>query len=150
MKKILFTTFILLAAVVAFAQVPNPVHWSFASKKLSATEYEIQMIATLQPGWHVYSQYQPKDAIALPTTVSFQKNPLVMLTGNVKERGTLIKYKDKILDVSAHQYSNKVVFVQKVKVKGAAKTALKGSVEYQTCDDQKCLPPKTVNFSVAL
>jgi len=23
-------------------------------------------------------------------------------------------------------------------------------LEYQTCDDKKCLPPKTVNFSIAL
>jgi thiol:disulfide interchange protein DsbD len=43
-----------------------------------------------------------------------------------------------------------VDFVQIVKLKGKVKTSFSGSVEYQTCDDKKCLPPKTVNFKVAL
>ena len=50
----------------------------------------------------------------------------------------------------ANQYSEKVDFVQIVKLKGKVKTSFSGSVEYQTCDDKKCLPPKTVNFKVAL
>jgi hypothetical protein len=30
------------------------------------------------------------------------------------------------------------------------KTNVTGKLEYQTCDDKKCLPPKTVNFTIAL
>ena len=58
--------------------------------------------------------------------------------------------KDATLGVSANQYSKTVDFVQTVKLKAKAKTSLNGSVEYQTCDDKKCLPPKTINFSVAI
>jgi thiol:disulfide interchange protein DsbD len=72
------------------------------------------------------------------------------LEGNVKEIGKLEKYKDKKLDISANQYSEKVTFVQKVKLKGKVKTNVSGKLEFQTCDDKKCLPPKTVNFSIAL
>ena len=150
MKK-LFTLLLAVATVsLASAQGLDPVSWSFSSKKINATEYEVQLIASIEPGWHLYSQSQPDDAIALPTVINFVKNPLLSLNGKVKEEGRLIKYKDDALDVSANQYSNKVVFVQKVKVKGKAKTAVKGCLEYQTCDDKKCLPPKTVKFSVAL
>lgn len=150
MKK-LFTLLLAVATVsLASAQGLDPVSWSFSSKKINATEYEVQLIASIEPGWHLYSQSQPDDAIALPTVINFVKNPLLSLDGKVKEEGRLIKYKDDALDISANQYSNKVVFVQKVKVKGKAKTAVKGSLEYQTCDDKKCLPPKTVKFSVAL
>jgi thiol:disulfide interchange protein DsbD len=70
--------------------------------------------------------------------------------GNVKEVGKLEKYKDEKLDIAANQYSNKVDFVQVVKLRGKAKTAVTGKLEYQTCDDKKCLPPKTVAFSIAL
>ncbi len=59
------------------------------------------------------------------------------------------KFHDPKLEVSANQYSGKVDFVQVVKLKANVKTNLTGSVEYQTCDDKKCLPPKTVNFSIA-
>ena len=60
------------------------------------------------------------------------------------------KFHDKKLDVSANQYSDKVDFVQVVKLKGAAKTNITGHVEFQTCNDQRCLPPKKVTFNVAL
>jgi thiol:disulfide interchange protein DsbD len=150
MKKFL----LILVAFFTFgflsAQGLNPVNWSFNSKKISDNVYEIQMIATIQQGWHVYSQSQPKDAIAQPTTVVFNKNPLLELDGKLKEAGNLEKFKDKDLDISANQYSNKVVFSQRVKVKGKAKTNVTGKLTYQTCNDEKCLPAKTINLSIAL
>ena len=108
------------------------------------------MTATIQNGWHLYAQKQPDDAIAQPTTFQFNKSPLLNLEGSVKEIGKLEKFKDKELDVSANQYSKKVDFVQVVKLKGKAKTAVTGKLEFQTCNDEKCLPPKTVPFSIAL
>jgi thiol:disulfide interchange protein DsbD len=148
MKRALLIAFTLLSGSVAFCQ--NPVSWLFSSKKISDQVYEVQMIATIQSGWHLYSQNQPKDAIAQPTSFQFNANPLLQFDGKVKEGGKLEKYKDNVLDVSAYQYSNKVVFTQLVKLKGKAKSAVTGKLEYQTCDDKKCLPPKTIPFTIAL
>lgn len=150
MKKLI----ILFAAALAFtgisAQNLNPVSWSFSSKKINDKEYEIHLTATMQNGWHVYSQNQPKDAIAIPTSFNFNKNPLVNLEGKVKEVGKLEKFNDPQLDVTAYQYSNKVVFVQKIKLKGKVKTKVTGKLEFQACTDEKCLPPKSVDFSIPL
>jgi hypothetical protein len=146
--KTLFIAAFLLAGTAAFSQ--NQVTWSFASKKINDKTYEIQMTATIQPGWHLYAQKQPEDAIAQPTTFEFNKNPLVSMEGKVKEIGKLEKYKDEKLDIAANQYSNKVVFVQTVKLKGKIKTAVTGKLEFQTCNDEKCLPPKTIPFTIAL
>ena len=112
--------------------------------------YELQIVATIQQGWHLYSQVQPADAIAQPTSFVFNKNPLLIMDGKVKEMGNMVKFKDEKLGVSANQYSNKVIFVQKVKVRGNAKTNVTGKLEYQTCNDERCLPPKTINMSIAL
>jgi thiol:disulfide interchange protein DsbD len=150
MKKLYFILLSLFVTILASAQGLNPVSWNFTSKKISDNVYEIQMTATIQQGWHLYSQTQPKDAIAQPTSFVFNRNPLIELDGKVKEIGNLEKFKDKELDISANQYSNKVVFTQKVKLKGKAKTNVTGKLTYQTCDDVKCLPPKTVNLSIAL
>lgn len=150
MKKFSFILLSLFMVGLVSAQGLNPVSWSFNSKKISDNVYEIQMIASIQQGWHVYSQTQPKDAIAQPTTIEFNKNPLLQLDGSVKEVGKLEKFKDKELDISANQYSNKVVFTQRVKLKGKAKTNVTGKLTYQTCNDEKCLPAKTINLSVAL
>jgi len=149
MKNLVLILVSFLSVGLVSAQ-SNQVSWSFSSKKINDKEYEIQMTATIQQGWHLYSQSQPSDAIAQPTAFNFNKNPLVDLNGKVREEGKLIKYKDEKLEVSANQYNNKVVFVQRIKMKGKAKTAVTGKVEFQTCNDEKCLPPKTLDFSIAL
>jgi thiol:disulfide interchange protein DsbD len=136
--------------VVMGVSAQNPITWTFTSKKLSTGNYEIHMTATIEKGWHLYSQEQPDDAIAMPTTFTITSNPLIETVGKIKEVGKLEKFHDKQLDLSANQYSTSVNFIQTVKLKGKAKTNFTGSVEYQTCDDKKCLPPKTVNFKVAL
>jgi hypothetical protein len=150
MKKLFLFFFALVSFGILSAQNSNPVSWSFASKKINDKEYEVQLIATMQKGWHVYSQDQPKDAIAIPTSFSFNKNPLVDFQGKTKEVGKLEKFNDPVLEVTAYQYSNKVVFVQKIKLRGKVKTKVTGKLEFQACTDEKCLPPKTIDFSIPL
>ena len=149
MKKIVGFLAISLVSVVAQAQL-NPVSWSFTASKLDDKTFEVHMKATLQSGWHLYSQTQPEDAIAIPTGFTLNKNPLILLDGKIKEVGKMEVFKDEKLDISANQYANTVDFIQTVKLKAKAKTSLSGSVEFQTCDDKKCLPPKTVNFTIAI
>ena len=150
MKKVFFFCALLFVTGLLSAQVQSPVSWTFNSKKISETVYELQITANMQNGWHLYAQTQPKDAIAIPTSFQFTNNPLVQLDGKVKEAGKLEKFEDKELGVSANQYSRQVLFTQRVKLKGKAKSNVGGNVTYQTCDDKKCLPPKTASFSIAL
>ncbi len=149
MRKIIALAGFLMLAIVSSAQL-NPVAWSFTAKKISDKTYEIHMKATIQIGWHLYSQSQPVDAIAIPTTFTFNKNPLLKFEGKVKEVGTMEKFHDPKLDLSANQFSNSVTFIQVVKLKANTRTNITGSVEFQTCDDKKCLPPKTVAFSAVI
>ncbi|HUQ96668.1 MAG TPA: protein-disulfide reductase DsbD domain-containing protein [Chitinophagaceae bacterium] len=150
MKKSVLVFLLLFSVGFLFAQGSSPVSWAFSSKKISANLYEVRLTASMQPGWHLYSQNQPTDAVAQPTAFTFNTNPLLSLDGKVKELGKLEKFRDEKLDVSANQYSGKVDFVQVVKVKGATKTNVSGKLEFQTCDDKKCLPPRTLPFSIAL
>jgi Disulphide bond corrector protein DsbC len=148
MKKTLLSLAVLIAGIAANAQIQNPVTWSYSAKKIADKVYEVTIVATINSGWHLYSQIQPSDAIAIPTTIKINNNPLIIKDGKIKEVGKLEKYKDKELGISANQYSQTVSFVQKVKLKGKVKTNVSGSIEFQTCDDKKCLPPKTVTFNV--
>jgi len=150
MNKLLTSILLLTLSISAKSQLIDPVKWGFSVKKIADKTYEVHLTASIQPNWHLYSQQQPDDAIAIPTSIRFNKNPLVLINGEIKESGKLEHFKDEKLKLSANQYSGKVDFVQVVKLKATAKTNITGSIEYQTCDDKKCLPPKTVNFSVAL
>jgi thiol:disulfide interchange protein DsbD len=147
MNKIFATILFIMVSFTVKAQL-NPVNWSFSATKIADKTYEIHMKASIQNNWHLYSQVQPEDAIAIPTTFTINKNPLFVLDGKIKEVGKMEKMKDESLGVSANQYSKNVDFVQKIKLKASVKTSFSGNVEYQTCDDKKCLPPKTVNFNI--
>lgn len=149
MKKFTFLIILISATIAGNAQL-NPIVWSFSAKKKADKVYEVSMKATIQSGWHLYSQSQPSDAIAMPTTFTLTNNPLFTKEDKIKEVGKMEKFKDATLGTSANQYSGSVSFVQTVKLKSNVKTNFAGSVEFQTCDDKKCLPPKTVNFNVAL
>jgi hypothetical protein len=148
MKKTIFLSLITFLAVSLKAQ--NPITWTFSSKKLGDKKFEIHMTATIQPGWHLFSQTQPDDAIAIPTGFTINNNALLDLDGKIKEVGKMEKFHDAKLEISANQYAEKVDFVQVVKLKANVVTNVNGNVEFQTCNDEKCLPPKKINFSIAL
>lgn len=134
---------------LVFSQVKNPVKWAYSAKKLAAGKYEVRMTATIEKGWHLYSQTTPEGG-PVPTSFTFTKNPLVTMAGPVKELGKLETHFEKLFDVNVKQFSDKVDFVQVVTVKGNVKTNVSGKVEYMVCDDKQCLPPATQQFSISL
>ena len=147
MKKILAVLIIFAAGIKAQAQM-DPITWTFSSVKIADKDYEIHLKATIQSGWHLYSQKQPSDAIAEPTAIKINANPLFKTDDKIKEVGKMEVMKDASLGISANQYSQTVEFVQKIKLKAAVKTNFTGTIQYQTCNDKKCLPSKKITFSV--
>ena len=147
MKNILLGLLV-LAGVNVSAQIANPVKWQYSAKKVSDKVYEIHMTAYIDNGWHLYAQDAGEGPE--PTTFSFAKNPLVKLDEPVKEEGRMEKSFDPNFNSVLKFYSNKVDFIQRVKLKSSAATVLKGSVTYMVCNDRKCLPPKEIPFSFKL
>jgi hypothetical protein len=143
---LIFTSFLIGSS--AFAQ-SDVVEWKFESKKLADKKYEVKLIAVVKNPWHIYSTTTPEGG-PLPTKISFAKNPLTVFDGKIKEVGKLQTHFEEVFDVDTKFFNDKVEFVQVVNVKGNAKTNLAGTVEFMTCNDKECLPPKSVAFSVAL
>ncbi len=140
-----------LALVIAFgAAAQSPVSWTYSSKKISNGLFEIHITATIESGWHVYSQQQPEEAIALPTSFRFIKNPVIILKGKMTEIGKKQLFKDETVGIAAYQYEEKVDFVQQVQLKIKGKTNLNGSISFQACTNEQCLPPATTDFSINL
>jgi thiol:disulfide interchange protein DsbD len=148
MNKLLLIVFSIFLATVSFAQ-SNVVNWKFESKKLGDKKYEVKLIAMVAQPWHIYSTTTP-DGGPLPTKITFTKNPLAVMEGKLKEVGKLETKFEDVFDVDTKFFNDKVEFVQVVTLKANVKTSLTGSVEYMTCNDKECLPPKSVDFSIAL
>jgi thiol:disulfide interchange protein len=124
----------------------NPVSWNFTSKKVSETEYDLVFKATIQQGWHIYSQFV-KDGGPNPTLIEV-KNAEKM--GKATEVGShKNEHFDKMFDMQLIDFEQDATFTQRVKVKDA-NAPIQASIEIQACDEGKCLPPDPVEITFDL
>jgi hypothetical protein len=127
----------------------SPVSWSFTAKKTADKTYEVHISATISEPWSIYSQHTPEGG-PFPTHIVINKNPLIVPAGTPKEVGTLHRKHEEVFDVDVLYYTSKVNFVQTVKLKAAAKTNITGSVEFMACNNEQCLLPQTISFTIPL
>jgi hypothetical protein len=138
-----------LVFVICNAWAQTPVQWKFSFKKLATDSYEVHFTALVQGPWKIYSQSTPGGG-PLPTNFTFNKNPLLSTQGSVKEIGSVHKQFEDVFGIDVLYYKESVDFVQVIKLKTKAKTKFSGAVQYMCCNDQQCLPPASIPFSIAL
>jgi hypothetical protein len=149
MKQLALLAVVMFFSAASFAQIQDPVKWNFSSKKIDASTYEVRMTASLEDGWHIYSQTTP-DGGPIATSITYTKNPLLTIQGSTKEVGKLEQRHEPLFGVDVKQFSDKVEFVQVVKLKAKAKTTINGVIEFMSCNDHECLPPSSQKFSIEL
>jgi len=148
MKKITtIVTVLILLALQGKSQILQPVRWSYAAKKNSATEAVVFIKATIDAGWHVYSQFV-KEGGPVKTTISFNPSKTFVLVGKTIEPKPITRV-EKVFDMEVGFFENSVIFQQKIKLK-AKQVTVSGKLEYMTCNDQKCLPPDDIDFSIPI
>jgi len=145
MKNLFLFAVGLLFSFSASSQILKPVKWSYAAKKTSKTEAVLYIKATIQDGWHIYSQNMA-DGGPVKTTFTFPAGKGYTLVGKTIEPKPITKF-EKTFEMNVGYFEKSVVFQQKIKYTGANPT-VKGSLEYMVCDDQQCLPPESVEFSI--
>lgn len=146
MKKVTLVFALLLFTVLgASAQIETPVTWSYAQKKISNTEAIVYLKATIQDGWHIYSQ-NVKPGGPVKTTVKFSPSKEFTKVGATIEPKPITKF-EKVFDMNVGYFEKQVVFQQKIKLIKPV-TTVSGTIEFMTCDDSRCLPPEEIKFSV--
>lgn len=151
MKRILLLFPLLLVLLsTAFGQenVKDVISWKTAVQKTGDSTFKVTVSAAIKEGWHIYTATPGGDGSQIPTQVSFKKNPNVKTVGKVVVDGKVHTEEIKELDYSINYYKNKVSFTQQLVA--SANTTLKGAVDFQICNDQKCLNPATENFQVKI
>lgn len=128
----------------------SPVRWEYAARKVKKGVYELHMTAVIIPGWHIYAQHQPDNAIGVPTVVRFSADSGVVFEGKPAEIGHMKKFEDKALGISDWEYEDRVDFVEQVKVKTSLPVRVKGTIMYQACREGECLKPDSEAFSLEL
>jgi len=147
MKHLYLIALSVLFAFSAKSQILAPVKWSYGSKKTSKTTAIIFIKATMDNGWHIYSQHTPKDG-PIKTTIKFVPSKTYTLNGKTIEPKPIIKF-EKTFGMNVSYFEKTVIFQQKVNINTSDPT-IKGTIAFMACDDTRCLPENTINFSIPI
>ncbi len=131
------------------AQIFDPVKWNFESKSLGKDNFELVFTATLDETWSIYSQYLESQDGPIPTTFEFEKGGYDLIGKVEEDKLNRKEIQDPVFNMKVVKFYHKAIFRQKVKVKDYTKP-LKGYLNFMTCNNDRCLPPKDVDFSFSL
>lgn len=137
-NRILGIVLLLFAINTSFAQVLQPVKWSFDQKQLSENEFELTFKASIDDHWHLYAQYLPPENFSLPTTFIFDSIVGIELVDTVFEHSKIHEEYEELAGAISRWFEHEAIFTQKVKVTGE-NAYVGGLIDYMTCDDSQCI-----------
>lgn len=126
------------------------IQWKFTSKKITDSLFEIHLSASIQDGWHVYSQIQPQESIVDPIEIKFDETPEIQFLGGVKEIGNKEFRESKVAGIKSCEFKSFVDFVQTIKTSKSSPISLKGNITFMLCSEEQCLPPETKVFKIQI
>ena len=123
----------------ATAQILKPVTWQFGTKKLADKEVIIFIKATIDDGWHLYSQHVGEGGPE-PTKIVFNPSKDFVLQGKTAEPKAETVFEE-VFKMNVPYFDSEVVFQQRLKLNNGNKdTAIKGTITYMVCNDTQCIP----------
>jgi len=135
-------------SITAKAQVFDPVKWETSVEKVSDTEYDLISTATIDSGWHLYSQNVPEDG-PIPTTFLYTATSGFETIGDTsEEEGHTVD--DPVFEMKIKFFGDRAEFRQRIKVLNNELSVVEGEVEFMVCDDSKCLPPEYIDLKFNL
>ena len=136
--KALLYGLLIFVAQIGTAQVLEPVKWSHSLKELSDTEFELTFTASIEMGWYMYSQEESDGP--LPTYFEYLgQDQGYELIGTTSEPQVAPKF-DNIFEVEVKKFERLAEFKQNIRLTNLALSQIEVLVDYQVCDDEKCIP----------
>ena len=140
MKRLTYLLLLLLPLLVQ-AQILAPIHWEAAASALTDTTAQITLTATIDEGWHLYTQDIPDGG---PVPTQFHYNQPVI--GQTVTDAEVLKDYDDNFEMELTYYEKQAVFTQVVRA--TKEDQIAGSVTFMACNDQQCLAPETWEFTI--
>jgi thiol:disulfide interchange protein DsbD len=152
MKTLLFAATI--AACLAAAP-GDPVGWKLQDPPAAPTKagarFNPKLLAVVQKGWHLYS-LKPIAEGPIPTRIWIAEGQPFSLAGAVQSPEPQVLH-DPSFGMEVELFEGDTVFTLPVRVATGAPLGpqkLVVSVSYQSCNNQICLPPKTVRVELPI
>lgn len=127
----------------------DPVKWTFSHEKTGDNTYDLNLTAKVQDGWYIYSQFIEEGG-PVPTSFLFDDGGHYETVGQTDEVSNhRVEGFDNIFEMKVIKFKKEVTFKQTVQVSDVTQP-IKGSLEFMTCDDKRCLPPAFIDFEFFL
>jgi thiol:disulfide interchange protein len=146
MKKTILSLLLSFISLTLFAQIQNPVKWTYSVENNGKEEATLVIKASIDKGWHLYSQFIGEGG-PVPTSFRFDKSNNYSLVGKVDEIPKAKPIFDEIFEMQVAWFEKTATFKQKIKVTSNKDFKLNGALEFMVCDDKQCLPPEEVEFT---
>jgi thiol:disulfide interchange protein DsbD len=147
-RKFLPVALLFLYIARAGGQIYDPVSWDFTLEKKSDENYELIFTAVIEKGSYIYAM-DIGEGGPIPTSFSFDSLPGYELIGETYEVTEPVEKFDEAFGFRIKTYSNKAEFRQKIALVSLSAT-VRGSVNFMSCNNVTCSPPKDVEFEFIL
>lgn len=117
----------------------KPAKWSYSFKKISDTEYDLVMKASIDDGWQAYSQFVEEGG-PLPTEIIFDESEVYQKKGDATEVSskTEVSY-DPVFDMKLTKFKKDLTLTQRIEISNPEEI-IHGFIAYMVCTDEKCIP----------
>ncbi|MBD5200259.1 MAG: thiol:disulfide interchange protein [Bacteroidales bacterium] len=140
----------IIASLTGFISIPvqaaDPVEWTAHVNMLDNENGTVVFNAFIKPGWHLYGFNMPEDGPAA-TSFSFSNAQGITFGQAVPSRQPNVGV-DMIFHLRLNYWENEVVFTVPFKVNDDAVVKFDARVNFQTCNNSKCMPPRSIDFSL--
>lgn len=123
----------------------NPTKWSFTLSKIAESEYDLNVIATIDKGWHIYAQELENSDGPIPTRIEFITTSDYQLIGTAVGPKPLRKF-DESFQMNVDYYEGSPEFRQRIKLLSSELPTITGVITYMICNDSGCMPGEDVYF----
>ena len=146
MRRLVLLATLLFGFQFAHAQVYDPVDWSYSVKYLDGNKAELQVTATIEEHWHVYSIEIPETSPVIGTEITVEENSSFALNGPLSEPKPIEEY-DPNFDETLKWHEHKATFTQPIKILSEKDFEIKGELMFMVCNESMCLPPEFIDIS---
>ncbi len=132
-------------------QIEDPISWEASVEKQSDSIYRLTFTASLEDGWHLYSQKEADIDIApIPTAFTYNNEEAGFELVGKTEEPTAEPIYDEVFEADITYFEDEAIFTQDVKVNDPESVEVVAEIYFSVCDDKQCLPPETERFSISL
>lgn len=144
---------LVISAAMGFAQAPKVVsgHMVLDANAVHAgSTVKAAVVADVESGYHI-NDHVPSLDYLIPTELKLQPAAPLSIGETKYPKGSPQKFS--FLETPISVYQGKLVVGAEIKVASDAKPgtyALKGSLDYQACNDRACLPPTSLPLMLSV